>query len=261
MFTFVLSSFVLHEDEIPQLDHARIVSIDLCRIALAGVIVMDLGARTTRTRFAHLPEIFSHSERQNSTRIDAQVDPNLFRLVVGWNEIGFASEIGEKQAISIESVNVRQQVQRHGARLPLEIGVVKGPIAEHFEEGVMVSVVPDVEQIVVFSSDPNALLKVRHGVSTNRLVLREKSAFELIHAAVDEIRSGIFRWNDRRRRNEFVLDRRMSSEVIDERLTHDERRPPIRRERPAKRTGRENRPVADANESSTTYTHIIVSFI
>src|SRR5207248_8084724 len=69
-------------------------------------------------------------------------------------------------------------------RFLLEI-ITEAPIAQHLEKSVVISVEPDVFEIVVFSPGANAFLRVGHARRLpRRLLLAEKNWDELIHAGV-----------------------------------------------------------------------------
>jgi hypothetical protein len=154
--------------------------------------------------------------------LNAQIQPDLSRLVIRLNEMFLSLEVREEQAILFDAIDTCEQIEGHRTRVSFEIGILKGPIAEHFEERMMISVVSDIGQIVVFASHSDAFLIIHDASSSGDgvVALREKDALELIHATVHEIGSRIFRRDDRRRRNDLMSDRRLSSEVIDEGLTN-----------------------------------------
>ena len=65
--------------------------------------------------------------------------------------------------------------------------VAKAPVAQHFEEGVMIGVEPDIFEVVVFAAGANAFLCVGHARRIpGRLLLAEKNGHELVHARVRE---------------------------------------------------------------------------
>src|SRR5258705_2607172 len=71
-------------------------------------------------------------------------------------------------------------------RFLLEI-ITETPIAQHLEKSVVISVEPDVFEIVVFPSGADTLLRVGHARRLpRRLLLTEKNGHELIHAGVGE---------------------------------------------------------------------------
>ena len=71
-------------------------------------------------------------------------------------------------------------------RFLLEI-ITEAPIAQHLEKSVVISVEPDVFEIVVFPPGANAFLRVDNARRLpGRLLLAEKNGHELIHAGVGE---------------------------------------------------------------------------
>ena len=89
----------------------------------------------------------------------------------------------------------------------------------------MVGIVSDIGQIVVFASHSDAFLRVHHAALRHGSALGKKNALELIHATVHEVRSGVFRRDDRRGRNDLMRNGRVPSEVIEECLANEGRRP------------------------------------
>ena len=71
-------------------------------------------------------------------------------------------------------------------RFLLEI-ITEAPVAEHLEKGVVISVEPDVFEIVMFPAGADAFLRVGHARRLpRRLLLAEKNGHELIHPGVGE---------------------------------------------------------------------------
>src|SRR5437870_658537 len=76
------------------------------------------------------------------------------------------------------------QFPRPFDRFLLEI-IAEAPVAQHFEERVVISVEPDVFEIVMFAAGPNALLGVGDAWRfPGRLLLTKKDRNELVHAGV-----------------------------------------------------------------------------
>src|SRR5436309_9233156 len=83
-------------------------------------------------------------------------------------------------------------------RFLLEI-ITEAPIAQHLEKGVVISVEPDVFEVVMFPPCADAFLRVDHARRLpGRLLLAEKNGHELIHAGVGE--KEIWRIRHERRR-------------------------------------------------------------
>src|SRR5882724_9294999 len=68
----VFLAVVLNENQVPQLDVARAIAVHPAFMtrhtfhvtSFGATVEMDLAARTTRTRLAHLPKIFFRAETQ-----------------------------------------------------------------------------------------------------------------------------------------------------------------------------------------------------
>lgn len=56
----------LNKNQVPNLDHVRIVHVDqMTGMPVANAVEMDLRAGPTGTHFAHFPEVVLHAERQD----------------------------------------------------------------------------------------------------------------------------------------------------------------------------------------------------
>ncbi len=65
--------------------------------------------------------------------------------------------------------------------------IAETPVAQHLEKCVVVSVEPDIFEIIMFASGANAFLRVGHARRIPlRLLLAEKDRHELVHAGIRE---------------------------------------------------------------------------
>ena len=85
--------------------------------------------------------------------------------------------------------------------------IAKAPVAEHFEEGVVIGVEADVFEVVVFAAGADAFLGVGRARRVDRgmVVWPEKNRHELVHARVGEKQIGRIRQQARRRDNGMPL--------------------------------------------------------
>jgi len=176
----------------------------------SGQIHVELGTGATGTRVAHGPEVVLHAAVYDVHR---RVEPGLAKDPVPVI-VGFLIEDGGVslpravdrgvESLRRESPLLDDQFPGPLDRLFLEV-IAEGPVAQHLEEGVVVSIVADVLEIVVFASRPDALLRVRragriegHGLGA------EKVGHELVHPRIRElqVRRG---WHQRSRRHDGVL--------------------------------------------------------
>ena len=129
--------------------------------------------------------------------------PNRFRLKVG-REAGCGMTFKPRgvQAISIEAVHLGQQLKTPANRLLFEV-VAEGPVAKHFEKGVVVGVLAHILKVVVLAARANALLRV-HGAGVVALSAAKEDILELVHACVCEQQRRIVVGDDRARRRECV---------------------------------------------------------
>src|SRR6266566_6535986 len=210
-------SIELHEDEIPELEEpSRLCSLDerilgellahdLGPLALGagweGKILgdvrevdEDLGARTTRSRVCHLPEVVVRAES-----VDARIwetgdlAPKGARLVVFFVD-------RNPDVLAIELQLLRDELPGEANRVALEV-VAEGKIAEHLEERVMPGGMADLLEVVVLPAGANALLHGRGATrASRRLLLPEKHLLELHHPRVREHQRRVVAGHDRRAR-------------------------------------------------------------
>ena len=112
---------------------------------------------------------------------------------------GFLVQLGAVFGGTFEHCGIEQvlvYLVHFGEKLPgpvygfyLEV-VTKAPVAEHLEHGVMVGIVADLFQVVVFSAHSQALLTVCRPVERGGLVAQE-DVFELVHPGICEHEGGI----------------------------------------------------------------------
>lgn len=152
----VSQTVVLHEHKVPDFNHLRVVHVDevAARNLSAGSIVaevdVDFGARTARTGFAHFPEIVVLVAVDDAAGID------MFKPVV----IGFhirvlavffiAAKNGDIQFVFVNFHDFGQVFPSVGNGFLFEI-VAKRPVAEHLEHGVVIGVVANFFQIIMFA--------------------------------------------------------------------------------------------------------------
>jgi hypothetical protein len=122
---------VLHEDEVPEFDEAATFAsrgTDGVSATLAAVVVVELAVGATGSWSVFFgPPV--RRERNDTLRRDADVLPCLGGdVVVGMD--------GNPDVIWIEGKDVGSEVPSIGNGFALEV-ISYGPVAEHFEEGVM----------------------------------------------------------------------------------------------------------------------------
>ena len=180
----------LHEHEVPDFNHLRVVFVDqiasihLGALFVAAQVDVDFGARSAGPRFAHFPEVVLFVGRKNAVVCDVLLPLGARFIVCGQPVALVATEDGDVQAILVEPVAVGEQFPRPVDGLGLEV-VAKRPVAEHLKEGVMVGVHPHFLEVVVLAADAQALLGVCDAGVLDRLVAQEQ-ILERIHPCVDE---------------------------------------------------------------------------
>ncbi len=135
-------------------------------------------------------------------------------LVVEFGGVaGLGRVNGGEEAFGGDAPDFGEEFPAPGERLLLEV-IAEGPVAQHLEEGVVVGVVTDVLEVVVFAAGADAFLGVGGaGVGGGAgagpfgdvgLFVAEEDGHELVHAGVGEEQAGRVR-EQRRRRDDRVL--------------------------------------------------------
>ncbi len=208
----------LHEHQVPDLHHPGIVGVDqACAGLVGGAVDVDLAARTARPRVAHFPEVVLLRAEVDVRRVDVgDGAPQFGGFVVGFQTVSLVpAEDGGVQPALVDAPDVGEQIPRPGDGLGLEV-VAERPVAQHLEEGVVVGVLADIFQVVVFAAGADALLAV-DGTGVVAGAGGEEDVFELVHAGVREQQRRVAVRHDGAGRHE-----RMSvffHEIVDELLT------------------------------------------
>ena len=187
---------VLHEHEVPNLDHLRIVLIDEFATRLAVLLFLfrtavdvDFRAGTARTRVTHFPEIVV------LVAVDDMIGGHMLQPIAGCLVVALKSlcwialEYRHVEVFGIQFQNVNEILPSQIDGAFLEV-VAKRPVAQHFEHGVVVGVVADLLKVVVLTTDAQALLCVG---TTARfwLACAEYNVLPLVHACIGEHQCGI----------------------------------------------------------------------
>ena len=184
----------LDEDVVPDLDAAGAAGVD--ERAAGGLVIggqeveMDLGARTAGTGVAHHPEIVLLVAVDD---VDLRVEPGGGEEA-GPDVVGFLVEVrgialglvgrvnSREEPLRRDAPDLGQQFPAPGERVLFEV-IAEGPVAEHLEERVVVGVVADVLEVVVFPAGADAFLGVGDALPGCDLVA-EEIGHELVHAGV-----------------------------------------------------------------------------
>ena len=197
---------VLHEDKIPDFDYEGVVFVDKVAAGdlefVGGVaeVYMDFATGTAGTLFSHFPEVVFLGTFEDAAFVDV-----LFPVVVGFSvhfEAVFliASEDGDVEVVFVDMENFGEEFPAKGDGFAFEV-VAEGPVAKHFEHGVVVGVVADFFEVVVLATDAKTFLCVADAGERSGGVA-EEDVFELVHASVGEHEGGVvFDYHGIRRHN------------------------------------------------------------
>ena len=153
---------------------------------------MYLRTRTARAGVAHHPEIVGFSTVENvDCRIEVsftnKAGPMIVRFLIEVARLTRARFVNSRiKPLRREFPAIDQKFPCPLDRFLFEI-IAKAPVTEHFEKRVVISIQPDIFEIVMFPAGPNALLCVGHARRIpRRLLLSEKDRHELVHAGIRE---------------------------------------------------------------------------
>src|SRR4029078_812750 len=160
------------------------------RVAVWRQVDMHFRARPTRTRVAHHPEIVGLAAAENMNfwleiGFTKQTGPVIVRFLVELTRLAGAGLINRRvKALRRKFPAVPEEIPRPLDCFLFEI-IAEAPVAEHLEKRVMISVEPDIFEIVMFSSGPGAFLRVGNARWLPlRFLLPEKNRHELVHACI-----------------------------------------------------------------------------
>ena len=200
---------VLNEDEVPNLDAEVGVVVDefALRVAIGCEVDMEFRARTAGTGLAHHPKVVFHvSIYDVYRRIDSlrakECGPDIPCLLVELARVaGFRCVDRRVEAVGGKAPAFNDQLPCPLDRFGFEI-ISKRPVSEHLEKGVVIGVVADILEVVVFAAGADALLRVGcAGWIVGGFFDAEEIRHEGIHAGVGEEQSGRLRqqrcgWHD-----------------------------------------------------------------
>ncbi len=180
----------LNKDQIPDFDIERVVGIDEfgAAVAVRSEVDVQLGAGAARARVAHHPEVVFAVAGEDL--LGGQVAfPKSFGFEVGF---GFfvAAEVGGVDAVFGQAPDLRDQFPRPFDGFFFEI-VAERPVAEHFEEGVVIGVDADIVEVVMFSASADAFLRIGGAAGgVGAVGLAEEDRYKLVHSRVGEEQVG-----------------------------------------------------------------------
>ena len=151
---------------------------------------MEFGAGAAGACLTHHPEVIFPVAGND---VDGGIEPlraeqlrpeGVCLLVKGSGVAGCGAVNRGIETLRRELPTLNEQFPGPGDRLLLEV-IAKGPISQHLEEGVVVSVEPDILEVVMLAAGADALLGVGcAGGGVGAWGRAEKNRDELIHPCV-----------------------------------------------------------------------------
>ncbi len=149
-------SVVLHEHEVPDFNHLRVVHVNevAASYLLSGFVVtkvdVDFGARTAGTRFAHFPEVVLLVPIDDAVFADMFFPVAISLHVSRLSVLFITTKNSHVKSVLVDLHHLSKVFPSIGDGFLFEI-IAKRPVAQHFEHGVMVGVVADFLQVVVLA--------------------------------------------------------------------------------------------------------------
>ena len=203
---------VLHEHDVPNLNHLRMIFVhqfatgDAVTLVERTAVHMYLRARTAGTGITHLPEIIVLVAVQNM--VCRQVFcPNSGRLVITRQTV-FRRALKHRriQVLRINLQYIHDVLPREINRLFLEI-IAERPVAQHLKHRVVVGVVSHFLQVVVLTAHAQTFLTVRHTRILDGIVAQDDT-LPRVHTGIGEHQAWVVFDNHRSRRHYLVTFRR-----------------------------------------------------
>ncbi len=198
----------LHEDDVPYLYHLRVVLVHkfpswhLCLLLGCSGVKVNFGTRATRTRIAHFPEVVM------LVTVYDMVSRNVLQPIAGSLIVTrktFFFRTLKHCYIKVFGVKVQHVYEIFPCIVDgslLEV-VAKAPVAEHFEHGVVVSIVTYLFEIVVLAAHSQAFLRVCAAARVG-FTRTENNVFPLVHTCICEHQRRVVLYNHGRRRYDSV---------------------------------------------------------
>ena len=193
----VREALELHENQVPDFYHVRVGLVDEIASgdAAGGLLLgaadvdVDLGAGAAGARVPHFPEIVV-LVAEDDVIFGEVLQPGVFGFLVHGSAIllGTLENSGIEDAF-IDLVHLGEELPGPVDRLFLEV-IAKAPVAQHLEHGVVIGVVADLLEVIMFSADSQALLRVGGAVVRCGLVAQE-DVLELVHPGVGKHKGGV----------------------------------------------------------------------
>ena len=188
----IFIGIVLDEHKVPDFNALTAVGIYKAafRAAFGREVDVQFTAGTTRAGVAHHPKVILFVAVNN---VHGGVEPGggenfrpiTISLLVELARVAITGLVhGGVQAFLGEPPSAGDQLPRPLNGLFFEV-ITKRPVAEHFEESVVIGIHPHIVEVVVFAAGANTLLRISGAAGVVRAVsFAEKNRHKLIHAGV-----------------------------------------------------------------------------
>ena len=201
-------AIVLHEHVVPNLNHLWVVAIhevatiDLSALCIRTQVDMYFRTRTTRTCIAHFPEVIFLVTVDDAVYSNI-FSPNVSSFVIAVEAFGCRTfEHSYIKAVFVQFKHLSKIFPSPSNSLCFEI-IAKRPVTQHFEHCVVVCVVTNFFEVIMFTAHAQTFLRVCHTWIFDRVVT-QNNVFELIHTCIGKHQCRVTFDDHRCRRNDFM---------------------------------------------------------
>ena len=184
----VCFAVVLHEHDVPNLNHLRMVFVhqlasgNLGFLLIAAAVHMNLGARAARSRIAHFPEVIVLVAVQDMV-LRQMFLPDTGCFVISAKTL-FCRALEHRgiQVLRVQFQYIHQVFPGPVDGFLLEV-IAKRPVAQHLEHRVVVRVVSHLLKVIMFAAHAKTFLAVCYARIFD-WVIPQNNALPRVHARV-----------------------------------------------------------------------------
>ena len=197
---------VLHKHEVPYLNHLWVVFVyevfarSFFFFLFGTDVHMYFGTWSAGALVAHFPEVIFFASKQYAVFGNV-----LFPIFAGFHVFAqtllfVAAEYGNVQVALVNLQHLGKKFPSPGDGFAFEI-VAKTPVAQHLEHCVVVSVVPNLLEVVVLATYAKAFLRVGN-TRVLGLCVAQEYILKLVHTGICKHKGGVVlhhhgcRWHD-----------------------------------------------------------------
>ena len=167
---------------------------------------MDFGTRSARSCITHFPEVIVFVTVDDVIFWQELFPVRSSFVVTAQSFFGTSFKYGCIEMFRIQFQDLYQIFPRPADCFFLEV-IAKRPVSKHFKHGVVVGVVSNFFQVIMFSANAQTFLRVRDSLVFRRVVT-QNNIFKLVHPRVRKHQGRVI-FNHHRSRGDDVVSFRL----------------------------------------------------